>query len=101
MISSRPKVELNLDPSLYCIEAVQAAAYRFIDRLAVLISRNAEGIHCEITIDDALLEKSDAIIADFQKELLDQQLRIKIKSETEQTRNLILSLAFSKSGLQK
>ena len=101
MLLPNNKVELNLDPSVYCVEAVQAAAYRFIDRMAVLTSRNGEYIKCDITIDDELINSSDNLISDFKKELLDQQLRIQIKAETEPTRNLILSLAFSGSGLQK
>jgi len=101
LASFNNKVALNLDASVYCIEGVQAAAYRFIDRIAVLVSQKAGHIVCDITIDDAYVEQTDALIADFQKELLDQQLRIQIKEETEPTRNLILSLAFSKTGLQE
>ena len=93
-------VELDLEESIYSVEAIQLAAYRFIDRLAVLISKDGRSIHCAITINEDLAGQSDALMAEFHKELLDQQLRIKIKAETEQTRNLILSLAFSKSGLQ-
>jgi len=92
--------QLCFDQSVYSLEAVQKAAYRFIDRLAVLISQDENSICCDITINEKLHGESRVLIADFQKEVLDQQLRLKIKTETEQTRNLILSLAFSKSGLQ-
>ena len=92
--------QLCFDRSVYSLEAVQKTAYRFIDRLAVLISQDESSIRCDITINEKLRGESSALIADFQKEVLDQQLRLKIKAETEQTRNLILSLAFSKSGLQ-
>jgi len=41
------------------------------------------------------------IINAFKRELLDQQLRLSIKKETEPQRNLILAYAFSKTGLQE
>lgn len=92
--------KILLDPSIYAVEAVQKAAYRFIDRCAVHISHEDAKIICQITFNENLVDQSEAIIADFQKELLDQQLRYQIKLETTDVRNLILSLAFSKSGLQ-
>lgn len=92
--------KLELDASVYRLEAVQKAAYRFIDRLTVLISQPPGLIVCDIepVKSEALLEP---ILADFKRELLDQQLRLQIKEETEPVRNLILAYAFSRSGLQK
>jgi His-Xaa-Ser system protein HxsD len=40
------------------------------------------------------------MVANFKRELLDQQLRLQIKKETEPARNLILAYAFSRTGLQ-
>jgi His-Xaa-Ser system protein HxsD len=93
-------VRLDLDQSVYSLEAVQKAAYRFIDRLTILISQSEGIITCDIDLIvgcDALL---DPVLADFKRELLDQQLRVQIKKETTDVRNLILSYAFSRSGLQ-
>ena len=39
------------------------------------------------------------LIDDFKKEVLDQDLREKLKVETEPVRNLILAHAFSKTGI--
>ena len=93
---------LELDSKLHSAEAVQKAAYQFIDRMAVIVSVVAgEKIRCEITPDARIAsDQIDALVADFSKEILDQQLRGRIKLETEQARNLILAYAFSKSGLQ-
>lgn len=91
---------LTLDGKVYALQAVQKAAYRFIDRCAVLIECESDNIICRITVDQKFAETSGAIVADFQKELIDQQLRLKIKDETADVRNLILALAFSKTGLQ-
>ena len=92
--------ELALDQSVYSLEVVQKAAYRFIDRLTILISNTDTQILCEITPIEGLSKPVEEIVADFKRELLDQQLRFQIKAETEPVRNLILALAFSRSGLQ-
>jgi His-Xaa-Ser system protein HxsD len=39
-------------------------------------------------------------VESFKKDVLDYHLRAKIKAETAPVRNLILGLAFSKTGLQ-
>jgi len=90
---------LELDPGVYELEAVQKAAYRFIDRLTVLISRDGDKLVCQI---DPVKPTSsvDPLLQDFKRELLDQQLRLRIKTETEPVRNLILAYAFSRTGLQ-
>jgi len=91
---------LELDSSVYPLEAVQKAAYRFIDRLTVLISQDQNQVFCEIDLIAGLKMPLDVVLADFKRELLDQQLRLKIKNETADVRNLILAYAFSRSGLQ-
>jgi His-Xaa-Ser system protein HxsD len=40
-------------------------------------------------------------LQDFKRELIDQELRMKIKSETEAVRNLVLAYTFSRTGLQR
>ena len=93
-------MKLEIDEQLYCLEVVQKSAYRFIDRLTVLITKVNGQLVCEIEpvsgAEDLLVEN----IANFKRELLDQQLRKQIKDETESARNLILAYAFSRSGLQ-
>lgn len=84
----------------YDVEAVKRAAYRFSDRLAVEIASSTGEHTCQLR---AL--KSDATVSieelsdEFRNEVLDQDLRLKIAAETEGYRNLILSLAFSKTPL--
>jgi His-Xaa-Ser system protein HxsD len=93
---------LELDRHAYGLEAVQKASYRFIDRLTVLISESERGtIVCEIDPVAGGTVAFDVVLSDFKRELLDQQLRSKIKAETEPVRNLILAYAFSRSGLQR
>ena len=94
-------MHLDLDQSVYSLIAVQKAAYRFIDRLTVLISQSEAVITCDIEVITGCNELLESLVADFKRELLDQQLRLQIKAETTAVRNLILSYAFSRSGLQE
>jgi len=94
------ETQLRLDASIYSVEAVEKAAYRFIDRFATMISHEGQNILLDLSFDSNHSSMSEIILADFKKELLDQNLRLKIKTETEPIRNLILSYTFSKSGLQ-
>lgn len=94
-------MKLEIDEQIYCIEVVQKASYRFIDRLTILISKSDGKLTCEIEPVIGTEAQLDENVANFKRELLDQQLRKQIKDETESARNLILSYAFSRSGLQK
>ena len=92
---------VTLDKSVYPLEVVEKAAYRFIDRLTIVISQGESQIICDVGDLVGNATSVEPLIADFKRELLDQKLRHQIRKETEPVRNLILSLAFSKSGLQQ
>jgi His-Xaa-Ser system protein HxsD len=80
--------------------AIKRAAYRFVDRLTIEIEPHADEIICKLRPNAANLSPA-ALEVEFRNEVLDQDLRIQIGQETEPLRNLILSLAFSKTGLQE
>ncbi|MDQ0143313.1 His-Xaa-Ser system protein HxsD [Cupriavidus necator] len=92
---------LELDAAVYSLEAVQKAAYRFIDRLTILISQGQGTVNCDLDLVVGTQMPLGDVLADFKRELLDQQLRLQIKRETEPARNLILAYAFSRTGLQQ
>ncbi|WP_198405317.1 His-Xaa-Ser system protein HxsD [Ralstonia solanacearum] len=91
---------MELDKAVYRLEAVQKAAYRFIDRVTVLISQEGDKLVCEMTLIKGSGDPSEALLGDFKRELLDQELRLQIKEETAPARDLILAYAFSRTGLQ-
>lgn len=94
-------VLLTFDEQAYCVEAIQKAAYRSMNSLVADIAIRDRQIQC--TLHPALGRSDSAFdlaVQEFKKEVLDQQLRLKIKAETEPVRNLILSIAFSRTGLQ-
>lgn len=93
-------MQVRFDPAAYALEAVQKAAYRFIDRLTIVIANQDSQLVCDIELVPGIATPIEHVVADFKRELLDQQLRLQIKNETTDVRNLILSFAFSRTGLQ-
>lgn len=87
--------EANFD-----VEAIKRAAYRFSDRVSAEITGDADEYACQLRwLKPTEAESLEGLANDFRNEVLDQDLRLKIAAETEGYRNLILSLAFSKTPL--
>jgi len=94
------KVDVTFDSAIFSVEAVKKACYRFLDRFTSDIELCDSKIVCHLNFDDKFTGSScDAQVEGFKKEVLDQDLRLTLKAETEQIRNLILAHAFSKTGL--
>jgi His-Xaa-Ser system protein HxsD len=82
------------------IEAIKRAAYRFSDRVSVEITSGPAGTNCHLRLLQTKTPTDlNQLANEFRNETLDQDLRIKIAEETEGYRNLILSLAFSKTSV--
>ena len=92
---------LVFDPAVCALIALEKAAYRFSDRFTCRIETTQAGL--QVTLKPKRANMSDethqAALDDFQTEVLDQNLREKIKIETAPIRNLILAHAFSRTGL--
>jgi len=93
------KRQLLFDKACHTPDDVQRAAYKFIDRCSVVVSVDGEQIICDVELDEKCAQSFDIISQQIRKEVLDQTLRSRIKSETEDVRNLILAHAFSRTGL--
>lgn len=87
---------LSFDPRTTSIDALQRAAYRLSDRLSVDI-RLGEAIEC--TLFAAAGHEPDELAMALRNAVLDEVLRERIRDETAATRNVILALAFSQTGL--
>lgn len=96
-----PKVRVvPVDLAVFPLDAVKRAAYRFTDRFAVNIQVDGGTASCTLTFDAQQQDEMvDRTVSEFQRELLDQDLRARIRAETKESRNLILAYAFSRSGL--
>lgn len=94
------KAEISFDSVLFSIEAVKAACYRLLDRFSPEIELKDGKIVCHLTFDEGVSPAAaELLISNLRKEVLDQDLRLRLKTETEPVRNLILAHAFSKTGL--
>lgn len=93
-------IEVRFDSRLYSGDAIKRALYRMTDRFAGEVKQADLDYICVLHFSP---EKSDITkdldVMNFKKEVLDQDLREKIRLETEPVRNLILAHAFSKTGL--
>lgn len=90
----------NYDSQIYSVEAIQKAAYRCINQIAVELSADGNQVACRITPNIGVTDNAFSLaVEEFQKHVLDYQLRNKIKVESEPLRNLILGVAFSRTSL--
>jgi His-Xaa-Ser system protein HxsD len=91
---------VSFDRSAHSLDAVQRAAYRLSDRMSCEVSETAGAIEATLHIPDDGVAP-DILLADFRNEVLDQVLRERIRAETADVRNLVLAVAFSKTGLSQ
>src|ERR1700712_4323600 len=76
---------LSVHTSIYSIEAIKKASYKFADRASVIINPEAaESVSVIFNFVGASAQSNpDVIISEFCNELLDQDLREIVKRETE------------------
>jgi His-Xaa-Ser system protein HxsD len=89
---------LELDLAIYSLTAIKKAVYRFGARCDATIEMVSTD-RARITFRPHAGEGPERLLADFRREVLDQDLRELIGRETEAVRNLILAQAFSKTAL--
>lgn len=94
------KIDVTFDAAVFSLDAVKTACYRFLDRFTSDIELCDGRIICHLSSDEKVSDAAvGANVDNLKKEVLDQDLRLKLKAETEPIRNLILAHAFSKTGL--
>ena len=92
--------KISFESSLYSGEAVKRALYKMSDRFTADIRQEGAALVCDIHFPASKSEEAKVLdLANFRKEVLDEDLREKIRVETEPVRNLILAHAFSRTGL--
>ena len=92
--------ELSFDSSVYRLDAVKKAAYKFADSCSAMLRQEDSLIIVSLEFKESMLEpEKAALLHAFKNEVLDQQLREEISEKTESVRNLILAQAFSKTSL--
>lgn len=93
-----PISEVTFDADSYSTDAIQRAAYRFIDRFSFELVQEGSKLRCllHFTEEGGL---DEAVVAEFRSEVLDQVLRERIRVETADVRNAVLAVAFSNAKL--
>ena len=92
--------KLVFDERLYDAQVLQKAAYRSINALTVDITADGGQFSCALSSNIGVDEPSFlSAVQEFKKDVLDYQLRHRLAVETQPIKNLILGLAFSKTGL--
>ncbi len=92
--------EVKFDSAVFSLNAIKAACYRFSDKCSSSIETRDGVIVCTLRFDPKLSDSViEAEVDNLKKEVVDQDLRERLKRETEPVRNLILAHAFSKTGL--
>lgn len=91
---------LVFDERLYDAQVLQKAAYRSINSLTVDFTSRGGQFICALSSNIGVDEPSFlTAVQEFKKDVLDYQLRHRLNIETQPIKNLILGLAFSKTGL--
>jgi His-Xaa-Ser system protein HxsD len=89
---------LSFDRSTASLDAVQRAVYRLSDRMSCDFSTSDDAFQVVIHPADPEADL-DRLLGDLRNEVLDQELRERVRAETSDVRNLVLALAFSRTGL--
>jgi His-Xaa-Ser system protein HxsD len=90
--------ELVFERDAYSADAIQRAVYRMSGRLSIDLVDEGNRYRCVVHLASADDDPAAALHA-LRTHILDEVLRERIRTETEGVRNLILSLAFSDTGL--
>lgn len=94
------RVAVAIDTSIYSVPAALAAAYKLTDRAYVFLTRDPDSqstLWASIRVKPA--HDLAATVGDFANELVDQQLRVSLRSEFGQVQALIVAQAFSSTNL--
>ncbi len=98
--SKNTPVVAIFDDRVFSLMAIKKAAYTYLRTFSTEIIQEGNQIHCRLVFTLPIDESARArCIEEFRKEVLDQDLRERLKAETEAVRNVILAHAFSKTGL--
>jgi len=91
---------ITFDKDVFSVETVKKAAYKYLDRVSIEFQSDGQLLRCflSFTPETSTIDM-DKTVRDIKSEVLDQDLRERIQTETAPIRNLILAHAFSRTGL--
>jgi His-Xaa-Ser system protein HxsD len=92
---------INLNISVYSLDAIHAATYQFTGSYHILITTNADN---SVTVIFEAKDKARDVIEDlkdFANSLIDHQVRVQLDKTNGKIRDLIVTHAFSPLDLNK
>lgn len=93
-------VDLSFDSSVFPLDTIKRALYRFADRCSFDVQMADKQINVTLHVPANLPALAiDELCSKIRNEVLDQDLRDTISKETANIRTLILANAFSNTGL--
>jgi His-Xaa-Ser system protein HxsD len=96
------QVSFNVSEDLFAIDAVYGAAYLFVDRCWLFMSRPSDGVigvHLK-TKEDTDEAGLEALAGEFANELLNQAIRVQIADSTATLREYTMARAFFTTPVQ-
>jgi His-Xaa-Ser system protein HxsD len=92
--------EITFDSRLFSVDAVKNAAYRLANLIDSDIRLDGCNVVCTVRLRKENAEEAMTdVLERFRREVIDHDLRLQIRHETEGERNLILAHAFSRTGI--
>lgn len=100
-MSTSEAIALAFPANVYPLDVVKKAAYRFSAAFSFEFALDEDSIAVRLfPIAEMSEQDRTDFVHRFRTEVLDQDLRATIASETEAVRNAVLAYAFSRTGLQ-
>ncbi len=96
------QVSFDISDDLFPVDAVYGAAYLFVDRCWIFLSRPCKGtvgVHLK-TKEDADEAALEALAGEFSNELLNQTMRVRIGESTATLREYTMARAFFTTPVQ-
>ncbi len=95
MVKHRPSEVVLLDKTIYSVDAVLKASYKFTEILYFdTIQQEEQKIKVQVSLKDSTKDLDQSILC-FKNELVDQQLRSNLNIEFKDIRDVIVKRAFS------
>jgi len=95
------QVSFSVSESLFELDAVYGAAYLFVDRCWVFLTRPAEGeVGVHLKPKPGAKDDLDSLAGEFANELLNQALRVRIGESTASLREYYMARAFFTTPVQ-
>jgi His-Xaa-Ser system protein HxsD len=88
------EIVVEFDGVVHSLDALNAAAYRLIGAVNCQVEKAGEKFVCHLIPNASCAEDEASLRSRFIDLVTDEQLRERLASKTEASRNLILSLAF-------